>query len=390
MRMGRPLPRTLRHRAAAAAIIAAALGVGIWIGHQQPASSALTPPALSALTTNPDLDPGTPLGGRRAPNFRLVNQFGQPVSLSQWRGKVVLLAFVDDECTTICPLTTQSMLQAVRLLGPAASGVQLLGVVANPEALQVKNLRAFSQVHGLMNSWQFLTGTPAAVRRVWKEYGIYVAVVNGTIDHTPALFLINRQGREEDVYDTQMAYAAIPQQAQVLARAMARWLPGHPVVPQKLSYTFVSGISPKTPVSLPTETARGSGPPVTLGPGRAHLVVFFASWLRQTMNLSANLTALNAYVAAAAAHGWPLLTAVDESPTEPSPSTLRTYLKALPGQIAFPVALDETGRLADGYGVQNQPWLVITSASGRIVWHHDGFLPLAQLEAVAARYGSAP
>ncbi|MGE5285899.1 MAG: hypothetical protein ACM3ML_01595 [Micromonosporaceae bacterium] len=48
-----------------------------------------------ALGANPDVDPGTPLGGRPAPGFRLVNQFGQPMSLRQFRGKVVLLAFID-------------------------------------------------------------------------------------------------------------------------------------------------------------------------------------------------------------------------------------------------------------------------------------------------------
>jgi cytochrome oxidase Cu insertion factor (SCO1/SenC/PrrC family) len=66
---------------------------------------------------NGNVDIGEPLGGRSAPDFTLVNQFGQPMSLSQFRGKVVLLSFDDALCTTVCPLTTQEMLQAKRLLG---------------------------------------------------------------------------------------------------------------------------------------------------------------------------------------------------------------------------------------------------------------------------------
>ena len=58
-----------------------------------------------ALATNPDLDPGTPVSGV-APDFTLSDQFGQPVSLHSFRGKVVILAFNDSECTTVCPLTT--------------------------------------------------------------------------------------------------------------------------------------------------------------------------------------------------------------------------------------------------------------------------------------------
>jgi cytochrome oxidase Cu insertion factor (SCO1/SenC/PrrC family) len=73
-----------------------------------------------AAGANPALDPGSSLGDQPAPGIALRNQFGQPMSLRQFRGKVVILAFVDSECTTICPLTTVSMVQARQTLGPAA------------------------------------------------------------------------------------------------------------------------------------------------------------------------------------------------------------------------------------------------------------------------------
>ena len=76
-----------------------------------------------AAADNPDLDPGTSLGGLAAPGFRLVNQFGQPMSLARFRGKVVILAFTDSRCTTICPLTTASMIEAKELLGAAGDQV---------------------------------------------------------------------------------------------------------------------------------------------------------------------------------------------------------------------------------------------------------------------------
>ena len=46
----------------------------------------------SAAMDNPNLDLGSSLGDRPAPDFQLRNQFGQPMSLSQFRGKVVMLA----------------------------------------------------------------------------------------------------------------------------------------------------------------------------------------------------------------------------------------------------------------------------------------------------------
>ena len=77
--------------------------------------------------------------------------------------------------------------------------------------------------------------------------------------------------------------------------------------------------------------------------------------------------------------------AVDEAATEPSPATVAGYVKGLGRPLAYPVALDTTGRLADGYGVQDQPWFALVSAAGAIVWKHDGWLPAAALEAAARR-----
>ncbi len=71
-------------------------------GTASPAAQAQGGQARAAAA-NPDLDPGSSLGGLAAPGFRLVNQFGQPMSLSQFRGKVVILVFTDSQCTTICP-----------------------------------------------------------------------------------------------------------------------------------------------------------------------------------------------------------------------------------------------------------------------------------------------
>lgn len=65
--------------------------------------------------------------------------------------------------------------------------------------------------------------------------------------------------------------------------------------------------------------------------------------------------------------------------SEPSLATVSSYLAGLHGSLTYPVALDETGRVADGYGVQDQPWFVLTSATGSIAWQHDGWLSGGQL-----------
>src|SRR5262249_21615228 len=104
--------------------------------------------AAAAAERNPNLDLGSSLGNAPAPDFRLTNQFGQPMSLSQFRGKVILLSFDDSECTTVCPLTTESMVLAKELLGKAGENVQLLGVDANPSAITTSDVLAYTRAHG--------------------------------------------------------------------------------------------------------------------------------------------------------------------------------------------------------------------------------------------------
>ncbi|MGO9159533.1 MAG: SCO family protein [Streptosporangiaceae bacterium] len=349
-------------------------------GTANPATQAQGGQARAAAA-NPDLDPGTSLGGLPAPGLRLVNQFGQPMSLTQFRGKVVILAFTDSQCTTICPLTTVSMVQARDLLGAAGDQVQLLGVNANPKATSVGDVMAYSRAHGMVNQWDFLTGTPAQLRAVWKAYHVYVQIQAGQIDHTPALFIIDQRGREQEVYLTTMAYASIGQAAQILAGKAASLLPGHPKLASQHSLAYIRGLAPTARATLPA-IPEGS---VTLGPGRPRLVLFFATWLTETSDLRTQLTALNRY-AQATRHGkLPQLVAVDEEATEPSPGAARAYLERLGQPLSYPVAVDTTGRLADGYGAQDQPWFVLTSASGKIVWKHDGWLSVAALEAAARR-----
>jgi cytochrome oxidase Cu insertion factor (SCO1/SenC/PrrC family) len=363
------------------------------------AASSGSPSGMSALSSassaaeqNPNLDLGSPLGDKPAPDIRLVNQFGQPMSLSQFRGRVVLLGFEDSECTTVCPLTTQSMVLAKELLGKAGTSVQLLGVDANPDATKVSDVLDYSRAHGMVNQWDFLTGSAAQLKAVWKAYNIAVQIEAGQIDHTPALYVIDQQGREQKLYLTQMAYSSITQSAQVLATEISSLLPGHPKLSSLGSLAAVPGQTPSATVTLPAAApavgGTGSAPAgtVTLGPGKPRLVVFFATWLTETSDLSAELTGLNSYAKDTASKHLPALTAVDEAVTEPSDAAVSSYLRQL-GPLAYPVALDETGRLADGYGVQDEPWLALVDAAGKITWQHDGWVSLATLETAAAAHG---
>lgn len=324
--------------------------------------------ARSALLSNPELDPGTSLS-RPAPNFTLTDQSGRRVSLRSYRGRVVILAFIDARCTTVCPLTTTAMLDAKRLLGAAGARVALLGIDANPDATAIRYTRAYTYVHGMLGRWKFLTGSRAQLKRVWRAYGIGVEIAAGNIDHTPALYVIDTHGTLRRLYLTQMSYASIAQQGQLLAREAASLLPGHPLPRSHISYAAV----PATPPSASLRARRVGGGSVRLGPdGGPRLYLFFDSWDADTLpGFARDLDSLNAYARDARARGLPPLTAIDEASVEPSAHAAASFLQHLRTPLAYPVAADRSGRLADGYEVQDEPWLVLASAHGRILWYDD-------------------
>jgi cytochrome oxidase Cu insertion factor (SCO1/SenC/PrrC family) len=333
----------------------------------------------AAAMSNPNLDTGSSLGNAPAPDFTLTDQFGKHASLDQYQGKVVLLAFTDSECTTVCPLTTQSMVWAKQLLGPAGDNVALLGIDANPDATAVSDVMAYSRAHDMVSQWDFLTGSVPQLTRVWKSYHIAVEIQQGQIDHTPALYVIDQQGRLQKVYLTQMAYSSIGQSAEVIAQDISTLLPGHPKVQSTESLATIPPQGPADAVTLPTVT----GASAQLGPGKARMVMFVASWLSETSNLPASLKVAGEYAAYAKQHGLPELVGVDEMTTEPSRDAAIAYFARL--GVNYPIGIDTTGRVADGYQVQDLAWFALVNVSGKVVWYHDGWATLAALESAAKR-----
>jgi cytochrome oxidase Cu insertion factor (SCO1/SenC/PrrC family) len=311
-----------------------------------------------------------------APDFTLIDQFRQPVSLSEFSGRAVILSFVDSHCTTICPLTTAVMTQAKAMLGDAGADVRLVGVDANPTATSISDVRAYSRVHGILHQWEFLTGPLPRLKAVWAAYGIEALAVRGDVVHTTATYVIAPNGMAVYAYRTQLAYAGIGEQARALAQTVANVLPFHPPVHEIGLAQQVSPITPDIPVML----SRAGGGTVRLGPGQSpRLTVFFASWLSEISNLRMQLEELNRYQSASAGGRYPSLVAVDEGSVEPSTHALTTLVRELRHPLSYPVAVDANGRVADGYGVQDQPWYVLTSPTGRVLWSHDGWLAPAVL-----------
>jgi hypothetical protein len=74
-----------------------------------------------------------------------------------------------------------------------------------------------------------------------------------------------------------------------------------------------------------------------------------------------------------------LAVAVDELTTEPSAGEARQDLAPLAAELHTAIVQDASGNLADYYRLNDLPWFVLYSNSGKIIWYHDGWLAGATL-----------
>ncbi len=125
------------------------------------------------------------------------------MSLAGFRGRAVVLEFIDPHCTDICPIVSREFIDAYRDLGATASRVVFLAVNVNPYHAKVADMAAYSAEQGLntVPSWHFFTGQVAALRAVWGRYGVLVDAPGPDADviHTSAVYFIDPSGRERFV-----------------------------------------------------------------------------------------------------------------------------------------------------------------------------------------------
>jgi len=120
------------------------------------------------------------------------------VSLSDFRGKMVLIYFGYTFCPDICPATLANVGQALRDLGTKADDVQVLMVSLDPERDTPEKLAKYvAQFHP---SFVGITGSQEELDKVASLYGIFYQKTEGSnatgylIDHTATLLVLDRDG----------------------------------------------------------------------------------------------------------------------------------------------------------------------------------------------------
>lgn len=213
--------------AAAAAVVIVGGTIGALIGAHFAQPPKLTMADFMGLSPLPHTRPASfTAQGRATPGPGLVDQNGRRIHLSQFRGKAVVLEFMDPLCVDICPLLSQEIVLANRDLGPKAKDVVFLAVNVNSAHNSVAAVRAFTEEHGLASlpNWHFLTGPVQALQPVWANYGIDVQIspTTGAVVHSDQMYFIGPKGYER--YEAAPNATILPNGTAVLPPAsLARW-----------------------------------------------------------------------------------------------------------------------------------------------------------------------
>jgi cytochrome oxidase Cu insertion factor (SCO1/SenC/PrrC family) len=178
--------------------VLAGVGVGVLIlvlqGHPAAAPTApvTTLPPGAAATWAP--------GALRAPDFALRDENGNPVSLARFRGRRVLLTFMDPLCTDFCPLEAK-IVDAAEARLPAARRPVVIAVSVNPWGNTRATLLGDVRKWKLTGAWHWAIGERRALAAVWRHYDIGVQPTTGhDVAHTEALYLIDARGDQRALW----------------------------------------------------------------------------------------------------------------------------------------------------------------------------------------------
>lgn len=135
----------------------------------------------------------------QAYDFRLVNQDGRPVQLSEFRGKAVLVSYIFTRCPmpTMCPLVTSKMAQVQKAANTTLKDqVVLLSISFDPAYDTPEVLKEYGERYGAdFSNWQFLTGDTAEIQTAAQDANvIYEDMGDGNFTHNMNTVLIASDG----------------------------------------------------------------------------------------------------------------------------------------------------------------------------------------------------
>jgi protein SCO1/2 len=152
------------------------------------AYQSLLPPVMNGSAIEPPVAVG---------DFTLQSGNG-PVTLSQFKGKYVILYFGYTSCPDVCPTTLATLRESISRLGGKSAEFQVIFVSVDPGRDSPEYASTYAGRFD--NAFLGLTGTQAEIDTVARQFGIFYQLNppddSGfyTVDHTASSLVLDRSG----------------------------------------------------------------------------------------------------------------------------------------------------------------------------------------------------
>jgi protein SCO1/2 len=136
-----------------------------------------------------------------APAFTLTVLRGDRLSLSGYRGQVVVLAFLYSSCGGACVVVAQQIRGA---LDELAKPPPVLFVSVDPVSDTPARIARFLAAVSLTGRVRYLTGPLARLRAAWRAYRVVPpSSSRANFDRSVSVLLIDRRGRERVLFQSE-------------------------------------------------------------------------------------------------------------------------------------------------------------------------------------------
>lgn len=105
-------------------------------------------------------------------DFSLTNQRGERVTLSELRGKPVVLTFLYTSCTDVCPFVGIKLKMMLDALGDDAENIEVIAVSTDPERDTQDRIAEYSKTLGMFDRWSYVIGDTDQLTPIWDAYFI--------------------------------------------------------------------------------------------------------------------------------------------------------------------------------------------------------------------------
>lgn len=138
-------------------------------------------------------------GADYARDFALTDHNGQPRSIKDFAGNVVVMFFGYTQCPDVCPTSMAELAEVKKLLGKDGERLQGLFVSIDPQRDTPEVLKAY--MANFDPTFLALYATPEKLEALAKDYKVYYKKVDGktptsyTMDHSAGSYVYDTQGK---------------------------------------------------------------------------------------------------------------------------------------------------------------------------------------------------